>query len=127
MIDMKAFREDPERFIRGASDKNMVVDFPRLRALDEQRRTILTDLEQKRAEQNRLGKESGPLIGKLKGQLKSMAEQDRGAIQSQLAELEAKPIKLKNEVAVLERMLNDVEPAWREILLTVPQPPASDV
>jgi len=127
MIDMKAFREDPERFIRGASDKNMVVDFPRLRALDEQRRNILTDLEQKRAEQNRLGKESGPLIGKLKSQLKSMAEQDRGAIQSQLAELEAKPIKLKNEVAVLERMLNDVEPAWREILLTVPQPPASDV
>jgi len=68
MIDIKAFRDDPERFIQGARDKGMDVDFPRLRALDEQRRRVLSDLEQKRAEQNRLGKESGPQSGKLKGQ-----------------------------------------------------------
>ncbi len=127
MIDIKAFRENPARFVQGAKDKGMNVDFPRLTALDEQRRNILTELEHKRAEQNRLGKESGPQIGKLKGQLKAMAEQDRGAIQQQLTALEATPIRLKNEVAVLERMLSDVEPAWAELLLTVPQPPATDV
>lgn len=127
MIDIKAFRDDPERFIQGARDKGMDVDFPRLRALDEQRRRVLSDLEQKRAEQNRLGKESGPQIGKLKGQLKSAADGERAAIAEQLAALEAKPVQLKNEVAVLERMLADVEPEWHALLLSVPQPPASDV
>ncbi len=40
MIDIKAFRENPERFVRGAAEKRMTVDFPRLTALDEQRRSI---------------------------------------------------------------------------------------
>ena len=127
MIDIKAFRENPERFVRGAAEKRMTVDFPRLTALDEQRRSILTELEIKRAEQNRLSKETGPQMGKLKGQLKTAAEADRVKIQAQLSELEATPVRLKNEVIVLERLLADVEPAWQELLLTVPQPPAADV
>lgn len=127
MIDIKAFREDPDRFIRGAAEKRLTVDFARLRALDDQRRQVLVDLEQKRAEQNRLSKESGPRIGKLKGQLKSAGSEDRSALERELTELEATPIRLKNDIAVLERVLADIEPAWREILLTVPQPPAADV
>ncbi len=127
MIDVKAFREDPERFIRGAADKGMRIDFPRLKALDDERRRVLTELESKRAQQNQLGKETGPKIGKLKGQLKSAAAEARAALETELAALEATPIRLKSEVAVLERVLADVEPSWRELLLTVPQPPASDV
>ncbi len=127
MIDIKAFREEPERFIRGAVAKKMTIDFDRLRALDEQRRVVLADLEQKRAEQNRHGKESGPRMGQLKGKLKAATGADRGVIESELAQLEALPIKLKNEIAVLERIFAEVDPLWRELLLTVPQPPAADV
>ena len=127
MIDIKAFRENPDRFIQGAADKRMTVDFARLTALDDQRRQVLLGLETKRAEQNQISKEIGPRIGKLKGQLKSMGEENRAEIQKELEALEATPIRLKNETAVLERMLADVEPAWQQILLTVPQPPASDV
>ncbi len=127
MIDIKAFREDPERFIRGSAAKRMKIDFDRLRALDDQRRSVLMDLEHKRSEQNRLSKESGPRIGQLKGKLKAALDADRAVIEAELAQLEAQPIKLKNDVAVLERIFAEVDPAWRELLLTVPQPPAADV
>ena len=127
MIDIKAFRENPERFIRGASDKGITIDFARLRALDDERRSILTALEARRASQNQLGKETGLRIGRLKGQLKTAAAEARGAIEVELAALEAEPLKLKAEVTVLEAELANVEPAWHALLMTVPQPPAHDV
>lgn len=127
MIDVKAFRENPERFIRGAQDKGIIVDFRRLKALDDQRRSILTELEAKRAQQNQLGKETGPRIGKLKGQLKAADADSKRGLAEELAALEAAPLTLKSEVAVLGKMLQEVEPAWRDLLLTVPQPPAADV
>ncbi|MSR45296.1 MAG: serine--tRNA ligase [Phycisphaerales bacterium] len=127
MIDIKAFREDPDRFVRGAAEKQMSVDFDRLSTLDEQRRAVLIELEQKRAEQNRLGKESGPRIGKLKGQLKSASEGDRAELLKALVDLEATPVRLKSEIAALEQVLAEIEPTWYAILLTVPQPPAADV
>ncbi|NBX26261.1 MAG: serine--tRNA ligase, partial [Planctomycetes bacterium] len=57
MIDPKAFRENPDRFRQGAADKGAAIDFDRLMALDERRRAILTEMEAKKAEQNRLSKE----------------------------------------------------------------------
>jgi len=127
MIDIRQLRENPERFRQGARDKNAEVDFDRLLALDEERRGILQKLETARAEQNKLSKEIGPQIGKLKGQLKSAEGAARTAAEAQLAELEAKPIALKNDVAVLEDALRLVEPHWNDLLLRVPQPPAGDV
>ena len=127
MIDIRQLRENPERFRQGARDKNAEVDFDRLLALDEERRGILQKLETARAEQNKLSKEIGPQIGKLKGQLKSAEGAARTAAEAQLAELEAKPMALKGEVATLEDALRLVEPHWNDLLLRVPQPPAGDV
>jgi seryl-tRNA synthetase len=127
MIDIKAFRDDPERFRAGARDKGMHCEFDRLIALDDARRRILTELEGKRAEQNRISKEIGPQIGKAKGALKSAAEADRARLEAELRELEARPLALKNQVAVLESELQRIEPEWHDVLLTIPQPPAADV
>ena len=43
MIDVKALREDPERFKKGARDKRVNVDIERLLRLDEERRRIMSD------------------------------------------------------------------------------------
>ncbi len=127
MIDIRQLRENPERFRQGARDKNAAVDFDRLLTLDTERREILQKLESKRAEQNKLSKEIGPQIGKLKGQLKGMEGAARTTAEAQLTELEAKPIALKGEVALLEDALRLVEPHWNDLLLRVPQPPAADI
>ncbi len=127
MIDLKAYRESPARFRDGARDKGMTVDFERLETLDAARRRILTELESVRAEQNKLGKETGPAMGKLRGQLKAAAPEARVAIEKELAALEARPTALKERIGVLEVELAAVEPEFNSVLLTVPQPPAGDV
>ncbi|MDA1008772.1 MAG: serine--tRNA ligase [Planctomycetota bacterium] len=129
MIDLKAFRETPSRFEEGARQKGITVDFGRLTALDEERRRILTAMETKRAEQNRVSKECGPQIGKLKGQIKTSAEGSsaRSALEDELRSVEGLAVSLKQQIAVLEDELRQVEPAWMQLLVTVPQPPAADV
>ncbi len=127
MIDLKQLRENPDRFRAGCRDKGMPVDMDRFLTLDESRRKVLSSLEEFRAEQNRLGKEVGPQLGKLKGQLKSAAGEAKAALEKQVAELEAKPVALKAKVQTLEAELASLEPEWKSIWLQIPQPPASDV
>nr|MBC8523322.1 serine--tRNA ligase [PVC group bacterium] len=74
MIDLKLLRENPQRFIDGASDKNISVDIVTLIDLDEQLRLLQRQKEDHRAQQNKLSKEIGPQIGKLKGQLKDASD-----------------------------------------------------
>ncbi|MBX3356646.1 MAG: serine--tRNA ligase [Phycisphaeraceae bacterium] len=127
MIDVKAFREDPERFIEGARRKGVSIPFEKLTALDELRRRILTELETLRAEQNRISREIGPKIGKLKGALKSASGAERDALERDLRELESQPLALKSTGQALESELAAIEPQWHELLMSVPQPPAPDV
>ncbi|MBL9140346.1 MAG: serine--tRNA ligase, partial [Phycisphaerae bacterium] len=95
MIDIRQLRENPERFRQGARDKGAEIDFDRLLALDEERLAVLTKLETARAEQNRISKEIGPQIGKLKGQLKGLEGDARAAAEASLRELESRPMTLK--------------------------------
>ena len=67
MIDLKALRENPQKFKDGAAKKGIEVQFEQILRLDEDLREATTRRENLRAEQRRLEKESGPLIGKLKG------------------------------------------------------------
>ena len=127
MIDLKQLRANPDRFKQGAHDKGVDVDIERLVKLDEELRAIKTDMETRRAEQNRLSKEIGPQIGKLKGLLKSASGGDRDAIESQIRELEQKPVKLKAEVQAYSDKLASLEPQLMELLLKVPLPPDPDV
>ncbi len=127
MIDLKQLREDPDRFRDGAAAKGVNVDIDELLTLDERRRSLLTELETRRAEQNRLSKEIGPQIGRLKGRLKSADAGEREPIEAELRDLESRPAALKVQIQQFERELADVEPALRELWLRVPQPPAADV
>lgn len=127
MIDLKALREDPERFRIGAKRKGVDVDIDRIIALDEARRKVVTAQEQARAEQNRISKESGPEIGKLSGQLKKAAEGERAAIEAKIADLKARPSELAKQVAELGKEIEALEPELNALLMRVPLPPDADV
>ncbi|MBK7406215.1 MAG: serine--tRNA ligase [Phycisphaerales bacterium] len=127
MIDLRQLRENPEVYREGARKKRITVDIDRLLALDGRRRELGTQIEQMRAEQNRLAKESGPMIGKLTGLLKQAAGSDRDRLLEQIEQLKAKPSMLKTEAASLEEQLRAIEPSVQELLLQVPLPPDADV
>jgi seryl-tRNA synthetase len=127
MIDVRQLRENPDRFIRGAKDKGVAVDIPRLLELDEQRRRLLVEMENQRAEQNRISKEIGPQIGQLKGRLKKAAAHERAELERNIRELEQRPAQLKAAVSALEKQIAALTPELEGILLHVPQPPDDDV
>ena len=127
MIDLKALRDDPQRFIDGARAKGSDVDIPRLLELDEQRRALLAEQEQLRSEQKRIGKEVGPQLGKLKGQLKKASVDELPALEAQVGELEARPAELKQRIQQLDESIEAIDPEWRTLQLHVPQPPDLDV
>ncbi|MBX3357721.1 MAG: serine--tRNA ligase [Phycisphaeraceae bacterium] len=127
MIDLKQLRENPDRFRDGAAKKSIPVDFDRLLSLDEQRRALMTRQESLRAEQKKIEKDLGPQIGKLSGALKSAAPDDKPRLEAELAELKAKPARLKTEIQALDAQIAEVDPLLNAILLTVPQPPDADV
>ena len=127
MIDLKLLRENPQHYIDGAAAKKITVDIDTLLDLDEQRRLLQRQKEDHRAEQNRISKEVGPQIGKLKGQLKNATDSEKPELESQLSILEAKPSTLKAEIQRLDDAISAIEPQWNALLLQVPQPPDADV
>jgi len=127
MIDLKQLRDNPQRFKDGAAKKNMPVEIDRLLALDEERRALTTRQEERRAEQRRIEKESGPLIGKLQGQIKTASPEAKPALEAQLNELRTKPTALKAEIEALSQSAAKIEPEIASILLTIPLPPDDDV
>lgn len=127
MIDLKQLRENPARFALGARAKNVSVDIERIVALDAQKRQLLAESEKLRAEQNRLAKEIGPQIGKLKGSLKGKFGEEAAAIQREIDELSSKPTALKSTVQAIEAKLAEMEPELQGLLLQVPLPPDADV
>jgi len=127
MIDVKALREDPDRFKRGARDKRIDVDVERLLRLDEERRQLMVEQESARSEQKRISREIGPEIGRLKGRLKSTEGEARDALEAELRELEERPVRLKAQVQAFDARLQELTAEWEDLLLQVPQPPDPDV
>jgi seryl-tRNA synthetase len=127
MIDLKQLRADPDRFKRGAREKGIDVDIELLLRLDEQRRRLMADQQKAQAQQRQIGKEIGPQIGKLRRQLATAEISRRDALESDIRMLEERPVRLKTEIQAFDHELAEIEPAWRELWLKVPQPPDIDV
>lgn len=127
MIDLKDLRSNPQRYIDGARDKGIPVDIHRLLQLDERLRTLQVEADNRRAEQKRIGKELGPQIGRLKGQLKAAQGAERDAIEARIREIERRPVELKTEIQAFEDQAAALRPEMESILLQVPLPPDPDV
>lgn len=127
MIDLKALRENPARFIEGARRKGVEVDIDRLIALDAERRDLMGKQEALRAEQKRLSKDTGPKLGKLMGQLKSAEGDAKAALEAEVAEIKAAPSRLKDEIASFDERIAAIEPELNELHLRIPQPADDDV
>jgi seryl-tRNA synthetase len=113
MLDIELLRKNPE-FVKERLRLRRE-DYPRLvdeaLRLDEERRSILRELEALRAERNALSKE----IGKRK----SKGEQT--------AELEGKVKEIKEKIEGLEDKLSEVEEQLKRVMLSIPNIPHQSV
>ncbi len=103
MLDIKFIRENPELIKEAARNKGVKVDVDALLAVDERRRHVLQELEEKRAKQNALSK-GGPKAP---------------------TELEILK-KLKEEIKVLEEEIRRVQEEFEALMLQMPNVPSED-
>src|SRR5919197_2936775 len=109
MLDIAFIRDFPELIKAGAKKKHLQVDVDRLLEVDRQRRGLITELEQLRAERNRKSKV-----------VSSVPPSEREAL---LAETRIITERLKHG----ETALAPLEEEFEHLMLRVPNVPAADV
>ncbi|MBK8000792.1 MAG: serine--tRNA ligase [Verrucomicrobia bacterium] len=115
MLDIKLIREQPDHVrerlaARGAGDEAKISE---VLNLDDQRRKALVEVEQLKAERNKVSKEIGALMG-----------------QKKLEEAEAKKKQTRDigdRITVLDKQVAEVEAARDAILLRLPNLPHTKV
>lgn len=107
MLDIQFIRDNREKVEQKAKQKGYNVDVRALLKFDEQRRNILTDLEQVRAERNELS-------AQLKSQKPSPEQIEQGK-------------NLKEKIADLEKTLVPVEADYDKALRSIPNLSQDDV
>lgn len=105
MLDIKFIRENLDVVKMAAKKKKITIDLDRLVVVDENRKSIMQRMEEKRAEQNKIG-EAVPTAN----------EQERPALIEQLSVLKA-------EVQAAEEELKPVMEEWQALMLQVPNVP----
>jgi seryl-tRNA synthetase len=109
MLDITFIRNNPELIKEGILKKRMKMDLDELLSVDEEVRKLRTEVENLRAERNRLSKE----IPKLGGLEKDPAVAQVKAIKDNLSEKEPR--------------LRVVEERFESLMLMVPNPPLPEV
>ena len=84
MLDVKAIREDPDRFRAGLGRRNLADAVDRLLAADERRRTLTARVDELRAEQNRASK----AIGRAEGDEKQRLIDEVARVSAEVKQLE---------------------------------------
>ncbi len=111
MNDIRRIRQQPEEMARLLAKKGMTIDFGPLIALDARRREALTEMEQLKAERNRVS-EDVARIKKAGGDADALIQEMRG---------------VGERIAALEAEVRTMEGALDAELLTIPNPPLADV
>jgi seryl-tRNA synthetase len=110
MLDIKFIRDNAEIVKMAAVKKRIKVDIDRLLVVDDTRRTIMTSLETKKAEQNRIS-----------GEVSRTA--DQAARQALIASVQG----LKADIQKEEESLRPVMEEWQALMLQVPNIPDMSV
>ncbi len=111
MLDIRRVRLHTDEVKEALAKRGEDYPIDEVISLDEKRRAMLTEVEQKKAEQNRVSKEIPAL--KQKGE----------DIDNLLEEMKA----LSDEIGQMDKEVRDVEASIKKILLEIPNTPAEEV
>ena len=106
MLDIKFIRENKDIVILGAKKKHIEVDIERLITLDDQRKDLQKQIDEKRAEQNNA---SNAIV----------SAKDPAEKQKLIEEMSA----VKETMKILTEQLEEVLKEWRNLMVRVPNVP----
>jgi len=105
MLDIKFIRENLDIVKMAAQKKHVTIDLDRLIVVDDSRRETMQRMEEKKAEQNRIGQA-----------VPTASDAERPALIAQLS-------AIKVEVQKDEEMIKPIMEEWQTLMLQVPQVP----
>lgn len=111
MLELRFVRDNVEVVRKAAQDRNLDVPLDDLLELDRRRRSILTDLEEKRARHKKGNKEIGGRV---------RAGDDTASLREEMG-------ALSEEIKSLETEVADLDARMREILIRIPNVPHDSV
>lgn len=106
MLDIKFIRENKDIVILGAKKKHIDVDIERLISLDDQRKDLQKQIDDKRAEQNNA---SNAIVSTQDPAEKQKLIESMGAV--------------KETLKLLEEQLSEIMKEWRNLMVRVPNVP----
>jgi seryl-tRNA synthetase len=110
MLDLRAIREDPERFRAGLARRGAATHFDRLLELDTEQRQLRVRVEELRAEQNRISKETGRAAPEDRQKLVESGRRIAADLQSVEPDLERTTGYLETLLAELPNLADDSVP-----------------
>jgi seryl-tRNA synthetase len=111
MHDLNYFRDHLDAFAEMAKKRNMTLDLEGFRILDKQRRELITENEQRKAQRNKASDE----IARLK--------KEKQSADSLIAEMKL----LSEKIKLADERINELDSKQREFLLVIPNIPHSSV
>ena len=131
MLDLRAIREDPERFRAGLARRGVSRDLDRLIELDARHRQLKVQVEELRAEQNRISKETGRASPEERSALVESGRRIAADLKAVEPDLERLSEQLEALVSALPNIPHDSVPDGEteeenEVLRTHGEPPAFD-
>ncbi len=111
MLDLKFIRENPQKILKAIKDRSLILDLDKILSLDEERRKILTKLEELRHKKNIANEEISNLLKERKNPQQKIDE---------IKEISKEADKLKESLKSIETELN-------RFLLFVPNIPDESV
>ena len=111
MLDLKFVRANPEIVIEALAKRGGKISLDKFLSLEEERRSILSEVEQKKARRNTVSKE----IGKMK-----QAGQDASAIMAEMRQL-------GDEISASDNRIKEVEAELIDTLMAIPNIPHPSV
>src|SRR5436190_3794190 len=129
MLDAKFVLANPDVVKKAIEDKkaaNEFTDVDEFFALDERRKKVLLEVEAIKAEKNKVSKEIGVLMGRLKGAVVGGSD-DIGAINTMVAELQKQSSAKDERIKELDGDLAKIEARRDEKLAWIPNIPNESV
>lgn len=111
MLDLRFIRNNPDKVKNACQNKGVTVDIDRLLALDEERRSILVDVETLKNKRNKVSEE----VGRLK-----KAKENADHLVEEMRQVNENIKELDNRLRQVDEQLND-------LLLSVPNIPHETV
>ncbi len=125
MLDIKFIRQNLDVVKKALDDRDVKIDLAALLDLDDKRRSLLIDIEDRRAQRNANSQEVGKLMRTI-GRLKKEGE-DTAKITGDVAELKRLTANIGNEIELLEKKLRPLTEKIKAQLLTIPNIPNESV